>query len=112
LPYDRYLPGEIMFWDMDDIAESLSWDPDPRTLKFRLRSPDPCSGRPVPVCRVIYTRGLFPVNRDVTGFADMARRHGLTVTACSGGLLVLQEEGSCRQTVARLLDRDPPPCTG
>jgi len=22
LPYDRYLPGEIMFWDIDDIVES------------------------------------------------------------------------------------------
>ena len=38
----------------------------------------------------------------------MARSHGLTVTASSGGVLVLQEEGSDRQTVARLLDRDPP----
>lgn len=39
LPYDRYLPGEIMFWDIDDIAECFSWDPDPRTLKSWLRLP-------------------------------------------------------------------------
>lgn len=86
LPYNRYLPGEIMFWDIDDIAESLSWDPDPRALKSWLRSPDLCRGRPVPACWVIYRRGLFLVNRDLTGFADMARRHGLTVTTCSGGV--------------------------
>jgi hypothetical protein len=108
LPYDRYLPGEVMFWDIDDITESLSWDPNPRTLEYRLRSPDPCSGRPVPACWVIYKRALFLVNRDLTGFADMARSHGLTVIASCGGVLVLQEEGSDRQTVARLLDRDPP----
>jgi hypothetical protein len=34
LPYDRYLPGEVMFWDIDDITVyrsnielgGLSWD--------------------------------------------------------------------------------------
>lgn len=108
LPYDRYLPGEVMFWDIDDIAESLSWDPDPLTLRLQLRSPDPYSGRPVPACWVVYTRGLFLVTCDLTGFADMACRHGLTVVACSGGELVLQEEGCSKQTVVRLLDRDPP----
>lgn len=39
LPYDRYVPGEVMFWDIDDIAESLYWDPDPRTLRCRLSFP-------------------------------------------------------------------------
>jgi hypothetical protein len=67
LPYDRYLPGEVMFWDIDDIAESLSWDPDPLTLRLQLRSPDPYSGRPVPACWVVYTRGRSPPQRSIGG---------------------------------------------
>jgi hypothetical protein len=97
-----------MFWDVDDIAEFLSWPPSRLTLELQRSSRDPYSGRPVPACWVIYTRALFLVTCDLTGFAGTASRHGLTVTARSDDELVLQEEGGSRQTVARLLDRDPP----
>jgi hypothetical protein len=67
LPYDRDLPGEIMFWDATDVAESLSWERNLTGLAAQLRSLGPDSGRPIPACWVIATQGLFLVTALLPG---------------------------------------------
>jgi hypothetical protein len=106
LPYNRDLPGEIMFWDATDVAESLSWERNLTMLAAQLSSLGPDSGRPIPACWVIATQGLFLVAGSLAGFAHAARRHGLSAFDNSDG--GLQEEGSSRRTTVRLLDRNPP----
>jgi hypothetical protein len=78
LPYDRDLPGEIMFWDIDAIAESLSWELDMARLRFRLRPLGPDNGRPSRLAGRVCTQRLFLVTGGLAAFAVTARRHGLT----------------------------------
>ena len=55
MPYDRYLPGEIMFLDTTDVAESLTWDPDLFQMRSRLLDLGRTFGWPQPACWVTAT---------------------------------------------------------
>lgn len=108
MPYDRDLPGEIMFLDAEDVAESLSWELSAASLR-RLDALGPGSSRPAPASWVVQSRRLFLVTGSLDKFARAARCHGLTVIDRPGPELALEEKGVRGPAIARLLDRDPPP---